>query len=43
MLKILLAEEIDLRTARDISDLTVNKISNIKTVKEQQNDQVFAI
>uniref|UniRef100_A0AAF5RTS4 Uncharacterized protein n=1 Tax=Wuchereria bancrofti TaxID=6293 RepID=A0AAF5RTS4_WUCBA len=33
------AEEIDSRTAKDVSDLTVNKISDLKATKEQ-NDKV---
>uniref|UniRef100_A0AAF5PK48 Uncharacterized protein n=1 Tax=Wuchereria bancrofti TaxID=6293 RepID=A0AAF5PK48_WUCBA len=34
------SEEIDSRTAKDVSDLTVNKISDLKATKEQ-NDKVL--
>uniref|UniRef100_A0A1I8EGJ0 Uncharacterized protein n=1 Tax=Wuchereria bancrofti TaxID=6293 RepID=A0A1I8EGJ0_WUCBA len=34
-----LPEEIDSRTAKDVSDLTVNKISDLKATKEQNDKQ----
>lgn len=34
-------EETDSQTARDVPDITVNKISDLKTAKEQQNDKVL--
>ncbi|EJW79903.1 hypothetical protein WUBG_09189 [Wuchereria bancrofti] len=37
------AEEIDSRTAKDVSDLTVNKISDLKATKEQNDKDIILL